>query len=475
MCLIALFLRIFEELEGAALRRRVLIGVGLLMVTGLDLIPTLGYYLLHKVPPADMEAWSWGGDQVTSWADALLWVPHHVGAVVAGLTGFLLIWHAARSGGTWRRKIVHATLAGVAFATSSGCSVYVALVLAAALAAWTLLTVILRWYDHTALLAIAGVAAIVFALPNLLRLQHANTGGGEFLALGLWRPAYSETLIRLFHVQSGFGMWAIRLLLLGLTYGVEFGFFFLVGIHKGRQLWAAPKLLPRDAASLIIGGTALLLCTFVRSATISNNDFGWRGFMLLQFVLLLWATGILDAPRPRRLGMAYMLLAVGLAGTVYQFTRLRAYTVLEDADVFEGHRTYALRNVYRQLDALLPTDAIVQSNPDLAVDYWWGLYSHRQAASTGVDCTVTMGGDLQVCRAALPRLRQLFGALTIDRERARAIARSYNLDAVVVSNADPVWKNPAAWIYTSRPAVELPEARAFLFGTAAGGTRGVLQ
>jgi hypothetical protein len=93
-----------------------------LLVTGLDLIPNARVLICSmRVPPADMEAWSWGGDQVTSWADALLWVPHHVGAVVAGLTGFLLIWHAARSlARTWRRKDRSTPLiAGVAFATSS--------------------------------------------------------------------------------------------------------------------------------------------------------------------------------------------------------------------------------------------------------------------------------------------------------------------------------------------------------------------
>jgi hypothetical protein len=467
MCLIALFLRVFEGLEGAILRRRARIGAALLAVTGLDLIPNLGFYLRHEIPPFDMEAW--GGDQVTSWADALLWVPHHVGAVVAGLTGFLLIWHAAQPGAGWRKKMIHATIAGTAFASSAGCSIYVGVVLAAALAAWTLLTLLRGWFNHTALLALAGGAAIVFALPNLLSLQHSNTGG-KFLVFGLWTSPYSELAIRLFNVRSDFFTTAIRAAFLGLKYAVEFGFFLFVGVRKLFQLLAARKMRPQDAATLTIGGTALVLCTLVRSATISNNDFGWRGFMFLQFVLLLWATSVFDAPRARWLGMAYVLLLVGVAGTIYQLTVLRFYNVAADAAMFhssqikdvDGRRNASLRTLYGRLATMLPARAIVQANPDTCIDYAWGLYSHRQTASTGPDCMVATGGDIDTCHREEPILRQLFEASPIDTGKAKEIATRYGIDAVIVTDADAIWNNPDAWIYKVHPAVSMPNARAFL-------------
>jgi len=35
--------------------------------------------------------------------------------------------------------------------------------------------------------------------------------------------------------------------------------------------------------------TSVVICTFVRSSVISYNDLGWRGFMIAQFVLILWS------------------------------------------------------------------------------------------------------------------------------------------------------------------------------------------
>ena len=103
LCLVCLWLRIFGRVSPGALRRRSLIGIGLLAVTGLDLLPVaLEYLQRDALPGGDMEWWTL--DQVTSWADALLWVPHHVAGLVAGFTGFLLVWFAATQCGTRRSQ-----------------------------------------------------------------------------------------------------------------------------------------------------------------------------------------------------------------------------------------------------------------------------------------------------------------------------------------------------------------------------------
>lgn len=91
--IIPLYFRFFYERTGEALRRRALIGVLLLSVTGLDLLPTLVYYMRWHYLYFDMEWWNM---QVSAWVSIGLWVPHHLISFVSCLVGFLLVWHGAQ-------------------------------------------------------------------------------------------------------------------------------------------------------------------------------------------------------------------------------------------------------------------------------------------------------------------------------------------------------------------------------------------
>jgi hypothetical protein len=477
MCLIPLWLHVFEGLEGPVLRRRAVIGVGLLSVTGLDLLPGVLWPLVHHwAPRADIEWWG-GVDQVTSWADATLWVPHHVAALVVGLTGFLLVWHAAANR---RAPFIHAIMAGCAFACATGCSIYVGFVLAAALAAWFGVTLICGWMRHAALLAISGGAALLLSLPNLLQVLSASVPGSKFIKPGLWNSSpFMAFAMPLNRVQSPISWGAVRLLSFGAEYGIEFGFFLLIGVLKLNRFRTSGKLRPQDLATLAISGTAMFLCTFFRSAT-GSNDLGWRGMMLVQFVLVIWATDVLDpyltterrkAGKPGWLPVAYVLMFCGFLGTVAQLTILRFETIAVDAGLLPStnfsrgasQRTYSLRILYSRLDRMLPGNAVVQVNPDNGVDIEWGLYSHRQTAASGRDCVVADGGDARTCEAAMPSILRLFDASLADPKDAQAIARKYRIDAVIVDDADSVWGNSESWIHKIPPAVDTAAARAFLF------------
>lgn len=458
MCLVPLSLRVLEGLAGPTLRRRASIGIALLSVTGLDLIPSLIVLLVRRMPLADMEWWS--TDQVTSWADALFWVPHHVAAVIAGFTGFLLIWHAATHSLPAGRSAVYAAAAGAALAAAAGISIYVGCALAIALTVWTVFTVILRWRRHTILLASVGLAGILLGMPNAVQLIRANAGG-QFLKLGVWSQVPTPSL----------GALPSTLFYLGLSYVMQFGFFLLAGLEKIRQIIWGNERRPWDIASLVIGGTILLLCSFVRSATIANNDFGWRGFMLLQFVLLLWATDVFDRFRQDWRLLAYPLLLAGCLGTVYQLGVLRFFNVAADFGIFQtegarggsGQNTYSLRAIYGNLERKLPPKAIVQANPDTLIDYTWGLYAHRQTVTTGGGCTVAVGGSLPSCQAALPVLRRLFDPATVDPASVMEIVDFYRIDAIVVSDADAIWSVPGSWIQRTPASLTTPHARAYLF------------
>ena len=451
MALIPLWLRIFEGLRGAVLRRRSIIGLGLLTVTGLDLIPNLLYFVRNQQPPRDME-W-WAKDQVTSWVDATLWVPHHVAAVVAGLAGILLLWQAAAVCETKRARILHCLFAGAVFAGAAGCSIYVGFAVAVAVCAWLLLAVTQGWWRHAGAIAAGGAAGVLFAAPNLLQLMKVSAGG-RVVMWGLWESA---PLAGIFGLNVGVPL--IRVLFVPLTYGVEFGFFLLAGIVAARTL---KRERPQDCVAAAMATAILLLCTFVRSATIANNDLGWRGFMVLQFLLLMWATGLFDLPKTRVMPFAYGLMAVGLAGTVYQVTQLRVYHAADDRSGDAGRLAWSLRRIYRELDRKLPATAIVQGNPGLDADYEMGLYSHRQTVATGPECLTVMGGDAAACRRALPALLEVFdGQMAPDD--VIAVAQHFGIAALVVRNTDLVWGNEHSWIYSLRPEISTPDARGYLF------------
>src|SRR5206468_4193790 len=90
----ALFLKHFYGIR-QHIRRASIAAMALLAVTGLDVLYVLYLYLKYRIVLSDMEVWD--TDQVTSWTNSLLWVPHHVAATSACMMGFVLLWHAGRA------------------------------------------------------------------------------------------------------------------------------------------------------------------------------------------------------------------------------------------------------------------------------------------------------------------------------------------------------------------------------------------
>jgi len=70
------------------LERKAVIACSLLLVTGLDIVPTAYRFLRWRTVTPDMEWWN---EQITSWIDALIWAPHHIMGVVACMVGLLAL------------------------------------------------------------------------------------------------------------------------------------------------------------------------------------------------------------------------------------------------------------------------------------------------------------------------------------------------------------------------------------------------
>jgi hypothetical protein len=212
----------------------------------------------------------------------------------------------------------------------------------------------------------------------------------------------------------------------------------------------------------------------VRSATIWNNDFGWRGFLVAQFVLLLWGVRALERWRGKLPWGIAILLVAGVAGTVYQYAMNRSYFPLTDSRIVGldvntyphlemGNRAFAMRALYEELRNRIPLEAVVQNNPDqLPYDYFYGLYGRRQTADGAVRCGTYTGGDVKKCAAADPEIAGLFARA--GRADVDEVCGRWGIDVVIVKDVDPVWSEPGSWVWRRKAMVQNRFGRAFQCG-----------
>ena len=123
----------------------------------------------------------WDPVQITSWTDALIWVPHHVMALVACLIGFLALWSVRKVGRIPIRRRRADCLPGIfaafAFAAAAGLSVYVTFAFAIFLLIWGFRLLAKRFYQDFFLYLGTACCTILFSIPYLHDLlAHPATG-----------------------------------------------------------------------------------------------------------------------------------------------------------------------------------------------------------------------------------------------------------------------------------------------------------
>jgi uncharacterized membrane protein len=231
-----------------------------------------------------------------------------------------------------------------------------------------------------------------------------------------------------------------------------------------------------------MAGTSALICTFLRSSVIGNNDLGWRGFLVAQFVLLLWAADFLASHAraevrfltARQRGVLSAMLCLGLAGTAYDVAILRFYPVLADRGIVPklgwmsldrnfGARTYAARQAYEWARSATAPGAAVQSNPDVILQDTLGMsYSARPTVAGNLGCLASFGGSLDDCAPVVARLVSVFppaaaqAPATLD-----SVCRNLPVEMVVAKDTDPVWRNRGAWVWTQPTVYENSYLRVF--------------
>ncbi len=482
MAVVALYLRFFQSKGGEQIERRTLIAVSLLGVTGLDIIPVFLIDVAGRGVMASVEWWNLSG-AIASWINTTMWAPHDLASLVAGLTGFVLVWDGARREGS--QRIGEVAAAGLAFASAVGCSIYVGGTVAAGCALWLAITCVARMRCHAFGLVSAGAVAAISLMPFILQVTHGLDPGGSTavakttLPFGLTvRPfGFIDDIMR---VSNPAKLLAQNAALLPLNYFFEFGFFFVVGWLAVRRIWRHGFRDRAEWAAGALGAASLLICTFLRSTVISYNDLGWRSPLVVQFVLLVWAaemwhrgeleTGaeqrgstVARSGRMRRLVVA--TLVFGAMGSCYELCVQRVFPILSDFKVRPqltwlskdqqlGRRMFAMRSAYERLDRLLPGSAVVQADPmegigNLPAD----LYSDRQMVADVGDCGTVFGGSGKFCRdVILPQLKPLFDDRhPVTATEVEKTCTEFSIAALLFGDTDPVWKDESSWIWKAHP------------------------
>ena len=484
IALVPLYMRFLCEYSGAALRRCSLVAVGLFTVTGLDLIPLAIYYVLFGTVLPELEWWN---EQVASWYGSLIWVPHHVGALVAGLIGFLVLWDAGTTT-SLRRRIAGSTLAGLAFASGTGTSVYVTLVFVIFLCVWFLVTLTRRWWNHTAALLMTGAVSILCVRPYLHSLAGGTAGAVSSFAHFEVRQFYPLIVMTQGATFTPLQVAMMRLAALPLNYFLELGFFgiasivFLAGLRKSRPL------RPGVIAAITLAAVSVLVSTFLRSSTLEGNDLGWRGFLPAQFIMLLWAAELMAQRGARaeaanksfhswwlRSSVWAPLILMGVLGTCYEVVMLRTYFVLNDANIIQpsfhapdrsfGARALELRQAYDALDQILPRTAHVQASPEgRYFDFYFGLYSNKQTVVLDKACGTVFGGDPVPCPAAYADVSAIFGGgPNTNWQTVQATCRRLSIDALIVTDLDRAW-GFQSWAWQTTPVISGDHVRVYLPG-----------
>lgn len=441
MSAIAFYLRLRNIKNDRNIWVLALIGVGLLAVTGLDFLPASVAMRYVEGAVGDIEQWN---EQITAWAGSLLWVPHHVAALVACLVGTMLA--LSMRGQTPARQYVLMAVAGIAFASAFGLSVWVTFVFVLFWSVWIFVHLIQRKDTDLVLpMIFAGVVALALSTIFLLGIL---SGLGEGGAGGEFPITFDvrSFLILNQHISSSpkIVQSILRLAFLPINYFFELGFYFFVGIIWLRQKRKEAKNDPQYLMEMILFGASFFVGTFMRSTLIENNDLGWRAWLPGQFILLIWGVDILKEFNarpgypPRTKFNLVILVVFGIVTTLMDITLLRSgYYLVFGRDA--GDQIYSARQAYTVVNQILPEDAVVQYNPASYINRPSGLYGMRQSA---ISDRSAYGIPQNVYLAKVSAIRKIFDMQNISNwQSIDYLCKEHFIDALVIADNDKLWSS----------------------------------
>jgi len=468
MATVATYLRIRNPQSGIMAWRAALISTQLLAVSGLDFVPVMTIMIAVKttfgVLPFDgrIEGWNL---PIMSWLNALTWVPNHVASMAACIISLLAILSSFRESKV--QRLVSVIVAGISIGSALGLSIWVAFTFGIFMAVWGIATLCNSSQRPMFLPIIAsgiiGLIVVSQFLVEVLRSDGGSTSTGglpisfyvrRFLFTGALEPGLREIM---------------GILFLPVNYFFELGFFFVIAI-----LWLRQRRKLNYGqhdqyfwAEMILLATVAILLSFVKSTVIVLNDLGMRGWLLGQFVLIIWAVDIFNASskeqvlltptlfrsslRSRRINdLLTFLLVVGIMTTALEASATRFWTILVDtgvvgvpnelsADTNLGERTYNARLAYEYIRDHTPQNIIIQNNPTTFLDRPSGLYGTRQmiiADRTAYGVPAEVFREMSTSIGRIFQLKDARNWNLIDR-----ICKQYSIQAIVIKDSDPLWSS----------------------------------
>ena len=485
MAIVSLYVRLIVLEHSIVRTRSVLLAIGLLLVTGFDIIPIVVIYLyqLTHGPLILYPSVEWWNEAVGAWPHSVMWVPHHMAALIATLGVFLVFSHLRYVTSTGV-QMTTMMMCAVGLFSALGMSVWITFAFAIFWIVWIFMAYFKGWYaEGRAGMAIALLASVL-SLPYLFDLYRANLthvtpivfAMRPFSPIHAWMQSFHAGMRRLFVAD---------LISLPLNYFLEFGFFALAAMVYWRRRWQIQARLGRNELALLtLAASALVIASILRS-NIVNNDLGYRSILFTQFVLLLWSSDVLQALVSRQKGkhtdlsigqgMATLLLVSMVIGTlphVYEAGIMKMYAMAGDLHLSArrtwpflgesnlGRRYYDFREAYQWIHRHLPESAIVQHNPDIYMDVPSGLYANRQTVASDRYYGPQFGIRPDMYEPVFSAITEIFTPQA-SRQQVSYICRQFGIAALIVKDTDPIWSHGESWMFQEKPVFANQSSRVF--------------
>lgn len=472
MAAMAFYLRLreihFEHTNWRSIKK----GFALLAVSGLDVVPIAILMLAARQVVGSVDVWN---TSIVSWVGSVLWVPHHIGALIAGVVTIMLAQLARYRSS--RERYTYLFFAGVGFASAFGMSVWVTFVFAVFWIIW-IVALFLRRDERFFVppLIFAGITSLFLSSSFLLGLFQtgANASGSFPVAFEI------RTLFQLESFVKGMPLLVqslIMLLVLPINYLLELGFFFAAGMYwfklNNRKTILSNQFYRLEVVLLLV---VLLIGSCLRS-TIGSNDLGWRAWLPGQFVLLVWGVDVLNsfdfASQPVKASgelakikkLLYVFAAIGVLTSAVDVVLLRmAWPLMTGKEVSE--RYYSAHFAYDFLRDHVPADAITQDNPFHGIDRPSGLYGTHQMV---ISARSSYGVSVDDFNSLASEVGVLFlNDKASDWHNADMVCADHLIDVVIFDDTDPAWKNLPALKIQRAPLFENNHYAIFACGKYAG-------
>jgi hypothetical protein len=161
--------------------------------------------------------------------------------------------------------------------------------------------------------------------------------------------------------------------------------------------------------------------------------------------------------------LALILVIAGLFTTVAEATALRAYPLLQDADMVVyrltdwsdlGLSVASIRRAYEWIQEHSDPEVVVQFSPSDTALYLVGAYADRQTAVTGSYQLEYRAKYRPAIASALAEIGGIFSDTSASRSAVGCTCARWGIRYLVVTSHDPVWNAPESWIRHSSPVYQ---------------------